>query len=201
VAAHAAVLAAATGLLEEAGYQALSMEGIASRSGVAKSTIYRWWPSKAELVMEAYTQGVERRVPEPDTGTIEGDLTAVLRNIYGIARHPQRVRALQGMMAEAQLAPEFRQPFRRWVETRQAMASTILTRGVARGELAADLDLAHAIDLLFGPFWYRLLVGHAPLDPRTAPAHVAQLLSGLREAKSSGHGRDHPEGQAVPKVR
>ncbi|MBV9848033.1 MAG: TetR/AcrR family transcriptional regulator [Kutzneria sp.] len=179
-AAHAAVLAAALQLLEETGYRAISIEGISERSGVAKSTIYRWWSSKAELVMEAYTHIVTRRAPEPDTGTVEGDLTALLANVYRVARYPQRVRALQGLMAEAQLDPAFRAPFRRWVESRRAVAATILTHGIERGELPADIDLMHAIDLFFGPFWYRLLVGHAPLTPQLAAEHVRGLLDGLR---------------------
>lgn len=89
------------------------------------------------------------------------------------------MRALRGLMAEAQLDPAFEEPFRAWVQSRRAVALRILARGVDRGELPATADLEAATGELFGLFWYRLLVGHAPLDPAGAPAHVARLLDGL----------------------
>ncbi|MGW3247458.1 TetR-like C-terminal domain-containing protein [Streptomyces sp. NPDC001070] len=83
-------------------------------------------------------------------------------------------------MAEAQLDAAFEQPFRTWVGTRRDVIARILTRGLDRGELPGDLDPDYAIDLLFGPFWYRLLVGHVPLDPAQAARHVDHVLGGLR---------------------
>ncbi|MBL1079218.1 TetR/AcrR family transcriptional regulator [Nocardia sp. 2] len=178
--AHDAVLAAAAELLEEHGYRDLTIEKIAARSGVAKSTIYRWWRSRPELVMEAYARAVAQRMPEPDTGSVAGDLTEFVTRLYSVVDHPVRVRSLRGMMADAQLDPEFRTAFRGWVDTRRAVVADLLRRGLDRGELAADLDLDHAIDLVFGPFWYRLLTDHAPLRPDEAGGHVRRLLAGLR---------------------
>ncbi|MEV7543917.1 TetR/AcrR family transcriptional regulator [Streptomyces sp. NPDC089915] len=177
--AHEAVLDATTDLLESGGYGALTIEGVARRSGVAKSTIYRWWKTKGDLVMEAYTRTTAHRVPSPDTGTLTGDLTALLRDLYAIAHHPARAKALRGLMAEAQLDPAFAEPFRAWIETRREVLAEVYGRAAARGELAEDLDLAHATDLVYGPFWYRLLVGHAPLDPADAPAHAARIRTAL----------------------
>jgi AcrR family transcriptional regulator len=178
--AHEAVLTAAIELVEELGYQAVTIERVAARADVAKSTIYRWWKSKPALVMDAYRTAVEQRMPEPDTGSLTGDLTAFVRALYGVGAHPIRVRTLRGLMAEAQLDPAFAEPFREWVETRRAVVLTLLARGVERGELPAAADLDAATDRLFGLFWYRLLVGHQPLDPALAPDHVDQLLHGLR---------------------
>ncbi|MDT0345314.1 TetR/AcrR family transcriptional regulator [Streptomyces litchfieldiae] len=173
-------MTAAADILEEHGYQGVTIEGIARRSGAAKTTIYRWWDSKAELVMDAYTHTVAQRMPEPDTGSVRDDLVAYTAELYDVVNHPLRVRALRGLMAEAQLDPGFERPFRAWVATRRQVVAAILGRGRDRGELRPDLDLEHAVDLLFGPYWYRLLVGHLPLDPREAERHIDQILNGLR---------------------
>jgi AcrR family transcriptional regulator len=199
--AHQAVLSATAELLEEHGYQALTIEKIAERSGVAKSTIYRWWRSRPELVMEAYTQVVARRMPDPDTGTVDGDLTEFVSRLYRVAEYPVRVRALRGLMAEAQLDPDFRGPFRTWVDSRRAVVAAILERGIERGELREDLDLGHTVDLIFGPFWYRLLVDHEPLDPADAPAHMANLLGGLRSLPTADAAAGRTADGAAPTHR
>jgi len=177
--AHDAVLGAAIELVEELGYQAVTIERVAARADVAKSTIYRWWKSKAVLVMDAYRTAVEQRMPEPDTGSLAGDLTAFATALYGVSEHPLRVRSLRALMAEAQLEPAFAEPFREWVEGRRAVVLTMLARGVQRGELLPTADLEAATDQIFGLFWYRLLVGHQPLAHNQAPAHIEQLLNGL----------------------
>ncbi|MFX0577295.1 TetR/AcrR family transcriptional regulator [Nocardia nepalensis] len=178
--ARDAVLRATAELLEEQGFGKVTIEGVAARSGVAKSTIYRWWKSKATLVMDAQGAAVTARMPDPDTGSAEQDLTVFLAALYGVVEYPLRVKALRGLMAEAQLDPDFAGPFREWVQTRRDVVIRVLNRGVARGELAADLDVEYATDLIFGPFWYRLLVEHAPLRPEHAPADIARLLNGFR---------------------
>ncbi|MFE0511343.1 TetR/AcrR family transcriptional regulator C-terminal ligand-binding domain-containing protein [Streptomyces sp. NPDC058964] len=182
--ARTEILAAAAELLEECGYQGVTIEGVAKRSGAAKSTVYRWWRSKAELVMEAYTRTVAERMPQPDTGSVREDLVVFAEQLYGVVDHPLRVRALRGLMAEAQLDDAFEEPFRAWVGGRREVVARILTRGLDRGELRGDLDLDYAIDLLFGPFWYRLLVGHVPLDAREAARHIDHMLDGLRRPRT-----------------
>ncbi len=177
--ARDAVLAATAALVEEAGYGVLTMERVAERAGVAKSTIYRWWKTRAALVLEAYGPALARRMPEPDTGSTAADLTAFVRELYRVVEHPFRVNALRGLMAEVQLDPAFAEQFRQWIHSRRTVVATVLRRGIDRGELDPQLDLEHAVDLVFGPFWYRLLVGHAPLRPGQAPVHVHRLLDGL----------------------
>jgi AcrR family transcriptional regulator len=178
--AHDAVLAAAAELLEESGYQQITIEGMAERSGVAKSTIYRWWSSKPELVMEAYTATVSSRMPEPDTGSLARDLTVFVSHLHKGADFAPRVRALRGLMAEAQLDPRFEDLFRAWVQTRRDVVLQLLTRARERGEITVDADLDLVVDQIFGVFWYRLLVGHLPLDAEAAGAQVKQLLDGLK---------------------
>ncbi|MCM3885523.1 TetR/AcrR family transcriptional regulator [Frankia sp. R82] len=178
--AHDDVLRAAVEILEEVGYGGVTIEGVAARSGVAKSTIYRWWTSKAALVMDAYGKIVAGRMPRPDTGTVADDLTDFVAELYRVADYPLRGKALRGLMAEAQLDPAFEESFRSWVQSRRDVVAGLLIRGIDRGELDADLDLDHAVDLVFGPFWYRLLVGHVALDAAQARGHVDRLLQGLR---------------------
>jgi AcrR family transcriptional regulator len=177
--AHAEVLAAAAALLKEVGFGELTIEGVAARSGVAKSTIYRWWRSKAELVMETFNQTVTQRVPVPDTGSVSGDLTYFVRELYRVSSFPWRVNAMRGLMTAAQFDPVFGEHLRGWIGERRDVVAEILKRGQERGEIAPDIDFEHAVDLVFGPFWYRLLVEHAPLDGALADTHVKQLLEGL----------------------
>lgn len=178
--ARQAILQATVDLLEDVGYGALTIEAVAARARVGKSTIYRWWRSKGDLVMDAYTSVTARRMPEPDTGSLATDLTDYVAQLYRVVRHPGRIQALRGLMAEAQLDPGFAEPFRQWVQSRRAVVAEILTRGIGRGELPRSVDLDHAVDLVFGTFWYRLLVDHAPLDPKLAPRHVDDVLHGLQ---------------------
>ncbi|MEU8778709.1 TetR/AcrR family transcriptional regulator [Streptomyces sp. NPDC048606] len=186
--AHDAILAAALELVEELGYRAVTIERIATRADVAKSTIYRWWKSKPALVMDAYRTAVEQRMPQPDTGSLASDLTVFVTALYEVGAHPVRIRTLRGLMAEAQLDPAFATQFQEWVESRRARVAAILLRGRERGELASGIDLDAATDHVFGLFWYRLLVGHRPLDPADAPGQLAQLLDGLRPRPSGdGH--------------
>jgi AcrR family transcriptional regulator len=174
------VLAAAIDVLEEVGYARLTIERVAARAAVAKSTIYRWWDCKGTLVMDAYRRAASHRMPEPDTGTLEGDLTAYLRDLYRVMEYPARVQALRGLIAEAQLDPAFSSSFLDWVRERRAVVVSLLQRGIERQEIPSVVDLEHAVDLIFGPFWYRLLAGHAELDPAEAGSHVQVLLHGLR---------------------
>lgn len=163
---HRAILAATVELLEAAGFQALTIEAIAARAGVGKQTIYRWWPSKAAVVLEAYIAAGFERVPTPDTGTLTGDLEAILLPVFRWNAMFTRgsARANKGMMAEAQLNPDFHQAYvalhRSWWKPLRA----VLARGVTRGELRDDVDLDALIDLMLGAAWYRILLEHAPLD-------------------------------------
>src|SRR5438309_8646329 len=108
--ARRAVLAASAQLVERHGYGALTMEGIARSAGVSKQTVYRWWPSKAAVVLEALNEGAERLAPTPATGSFESDLRQfVRRSVTGASRNAHMLAAL---MAEAQLDEEFAASFR-----------------------------------------------------------------------------------------
>ncbi|MFD7029831.1 TetR/AcrR family transcriptional regulator [Streptomyces sp. NPDC059917] len=195
--AHRSVLEATAALLVENGYGALTIEGVAKRANVAKSTVYRWWKSKPELVMDASVH-VPTPGPDPapetavdpasgaaeiDTGSLAGDLAAFLADLYGAAADPVRARALTGLAAEAQLDPGSAAPFRDWARTRRELVLVLLARAVAREEIPAATDVESAADLVLGPFWYRLLVMGAPPARAEGAAHAAAVLHGIAAGK------------------
>lgn len=177
-----AILAATVDLLEEVGYRGLTIEGVAQRAGVGKQTIYRWWRgSKPALVLEAFAQASDERVEPPDTGSVRGDLLAILEPVFALQDDLRHGTALANktLMAEAQLDPAFHP---RYVELHAHWWGPLLAaveRGVARGELRPDTDAALAVDALLGAAWYRLLLEHAPLDADTAQRLVDVVLYGL----------------------
>ena len=177
---HEAILKATVELLEEVGYVSMSIEGIARRAGVGKQTIYRWWSSKANLVMEAYTAVVAKKIPLPNTGKVQEDLEAIFCPLFKVLNTTTAGTALAGIMTEAQNNPELAQAFRdRFVASRRAVIKTILESGIKRGELRKDINLECAVDSLYGAMWYRLLLAHAPLDENFAQILIAQLLHGI----------------------
>lgn len=169
-AAHAAILEAARGIVAEAGYGAVTIEAIAARAGVGKQTIYRRWPSKGAVLLDALLDR-GRALPPPDSGNprrdLEDYLTLVVEEIAARAGP-----SLKGLMAEAQGDAAFAAQFReRFILARRAPLIGLLQRA---GVAAAELDFA--ADLVFGPIWYRLLVGHAPLDAAFASALARRVL-------------------------
>jgi AcrR family transcriptional regulator len=177
---HEAILKAADELLAESGYLNVSIEAIAARAGAGKQTIYRWWPSKADLYMELYTVLANRVMTVPDTGTLVEDLRQIYRGLLTLFRATGGGPALAGLIAEAQSNPAFaKRLFDELVTRRRAVWVEMLERARARGELPANSDLNLAVDILSGPVWYRLLLGHAPLDDSLADSLVRTLLGGL----------------------
>ncbi|UFS71470.1 TetR/AcrR family transcriptional regulator [Geomonas sp. RF6] len=184
--AHQAILAATLDLVQENGYFGLSLEAVAARAGVGKQTIYRWWSSKAMVVLEAYALAVAEQIPMPDTGAVEEDLFRLLDSIFTRIATSGSGKALAGLIAEAQADPNFAEAFRSgFIESRREGVRGILRKGIERGELNAEIDLEVAVDALFGPMWYRLLMQHAPLDASFARQLVRQLIAGI----ATGQGR------------
>lgn len=173
-----AVLDAAWDLVAESGYAAATVERIAARSGSAKTTIYRWWAGRADVVMEALADRASRRIVPPQTGDLPTRIRDFLSATYAMGHDPVVISILKGLMAEAQINEAFGVRFRDefLASRRQAFREALGDRGGAEGfagaaegagegageGLAIDLDLA--VDLVFGTLWYRVLAGHAPLD-------------------------------------
>jgi AcrR family transcriptional regulator len=171
--ARKAILGAAISELKERGYAALTVEGIAARAGVGKQTIYRWWPSKADVVLTALLDLSETTVAVPDEGSLPADLMGFLAETF---RQRGQRPVLVGLMAQALLDPVFAAAFReRFLFRRRAVLREILDRAAARGEIAPELDQELLIDVVYGVLWYRLLLDHAPLDEE-AGRHLADLV-------------------------
>jgi AcrR family transcriptional regulator len=173
---HAAILAAVAALLGEGGYPAVSIEAVASRAGVGKQTIYRWWPGKAQLVLE-HLIDLAAQMPAPDTGDMVTDLRIFLRATCQAWIAGGTGAVVAALMAEAQVDSGFGRLFyEQLIGHRRAALRAVLQRGLGRGQLAPGRDLDLLLDLIYGPMWYRLLLGHAPLDDD----FIEQLLAELR---------------------
>ena len=177
---YQAIISATLELLKDKGYVKLSIEGIAARAGVGKQTIYRWWPSKAALVIEAYSKKVSDRYALPETGSVKGDLEQLLSSIFkNISKTPSS-HVLTGLIAEAQTNPDIAdQFFNDFIQPRRRLLTEIIEGGVERGEIKASVEIPVVADMLFGAMWYRLLIGHGPLNREFAEKLVGDVLAGI----------------------
>lgn len=162
--ARQAILRAAFELVRDRGFAALTIEGIAARAGVAKTTIYRHWPSKAAVVMDALLTEADPRTPFPDTGSVREDLRRQLHGVVKLLGDPADGAVYVALLAECQhdaaLAAAMRD---RFIAARRAQAAAVIERGIDRGELREDLNVDVALDAIYGALYYRLLVRHAPV--------------------------------------
>src|SRR5688572_7086042 len=177
---HRAIIAATQELLVDVGYRKLTIEGVAARAGVGKQTIYRWWPSRAALALEAYLAGSDALQPPPDSGSAREDVRRLLDWLVAVLAEPIGGRVVAGLVADLQHDPELAERFHRDVvpARRRAMLDA-LERARERGEIRADADLELAVDALHGAVFYRLLLSGEPLDPAFAEGLADQVLAGL----------------------
>ena len=177
---HDAILRATQDLLVERGYPGVSIEGIAARAGVGKQTIYRWWGSKAALVLEAYLTAEDAVAHPAATGSTRADVCALLRWLVAVLVRPTGGPVVAGLVAElphdADLALGFR---REVVPARRHAMLAALERGRARGEICRDADLEVVVDELHGAVFYRLLLSGEPLDDAFVERLADQVLAGV----------------------
>lgn len=180
--ADVAIMQAVLDLVADSGLVGLSMDAVAARAGVGKATIYRRWPSKEALVVDAWRTLIAPS-DTPDTGSLRGDVEAILATMLGKVSDPG-FDVLTQIMAAARTDPSLADALRDWVAIRRRPMRQVLDRAVARGELSAELDLDLLQDALFGPFIYRLLLSHAPLDTGVARRLVDMVLDGVSIGRS-----------------
>jgi AcrR family transcriptional regulator len=179
--ARLAILDAMIDLLLEHGLTGASMDDVAERAGVSKATIYRWWPTKETLALEAlYHSWADVELQQPDTGSIRGDLLALLRPWVRRLRARPYGRLIAALVTEAQTDPAFENEYQaRFVEPRREQGRAAFARAVARAEIPRDTDVEVALDLLYGPLYHRLLHRHAPLTDRFVAQVVDAVLRGI----------------------
>lgn len=174
-----AILAATIQLLSEKPLRDISMEEIARKAGVGKATIYKWWPSKAYVALDAFLRKTNRMVPLPDTGSVRTDLLEQIRSLIVFYRSPAG-QIMSQFVAESQTDKEFASLFReRFLKPRRATSGVIFDRGVERGEIDRNLNRELVLDMIYGPAIYRLIVRHAPLEDKLADEMVSILFGGL----------------------
>jgi AcrR family transcriptional regulator len=180
---HHAIIAATQELLVERGYPKLTIEAVAARAGVGKQTIYRWWPSRAALVLEAYLSGSDAVSLPPDSGSTRDDVRALIGWLAAVLAEPTGGRVIAGLVSDMQHDPALAEGFRAdVVPTRRQAMLAALQRGRERGEIRPDADLDLAVDTLHGAVFYRLLLSGEPLNAEFADRVADQVLDGLRPA-------------------
>jgi AcrR family transcriptional regulator len=187
--ARKAILEAAAELLLARGLSAVSMDAVAERAGVSKATIYRWWPTKETLALDAlYTEWAAARSQTRDTGSLRGDLLSMLRPWARLAGSRPYGRVVAALLTEAQTDPVFGAEYRqRFLEPRREQVREIFRRAIERGEIPAGTKVEVALDLLYGSMYHRLLHGHAPLSDRFVRDVVDTVLNGVLPGRSDAH--------------
>ena len=180
IASRDSALDAAARILRKSGYNALTMERVCAESGVAKTTLYRHWPTKAALCMDLYLREAGKELKDPDTGDIERDLRSLVNSVARLQTQTVAGAAFVGLIAEAQINPETRPAFlAEFAERRRAITRQVLRRAIARGQLRRNIDVDLVIDVLGGATTFRLLQGHAPVNRGFVDALIAMVLKGI----------------------
>ena len=181
-AAQEAILDATFRLLSNPGTEAVTIDAIAAEAGVGRQTIYRWWPSKGAVVADALARYAQVVVPERDTGSLDEDLAAFLIDSFAGLRHEGYADRLRQIVTEAQHDEHVAAVLADFTAVRRAALRALLEHGQAAGELPVDTDLDMLVDMAYGVLYYRLLIGHAPLDEKAARSLAAELTRPAREA-------------------
>ncbi|MEV1167132.1 TetR/AcrR family transcriptional regulator [Nonomuraea sp. NPDC049784] len=174
--ARKAILRAALDLCARDGYQNVTMKGIAQAAGSGRQTVYRWWQTKAQVLLEGLTDVLAEEVPAlPDTGDARADLVTFLEQTFALAQGVAG-QVVVGLMADAQADPGLAGELRaKIIAPRRAALRSVLERGA----VPDDVDLDLAVDLVFGVMWYRLLNRHAEVNSELAE-EIAGLLARIR---------------------
>jgi len=184
--ARRAVIRSTLALLERAGFNELTIESVAARAGVGKATVYRWWPNKAELVIDSFVSAVGKELRFPSAGPVLESIHEQMKRWAPIFRSPLG-QIVVTVIGAGQSEPEILEAFRaHWVEPRRIEARRLLRQAMKKGEIRGDLNPDTILDLLYGPLYLRLLLKHAPLDENfvnTVFEVVRPILSARNSAR------------------
>lgn len=177
---EAKILAATREILAAGGVRSLTMEGVAARAGVAKTTVYRRYRSRDDLALAVLIDMVRIVTAGPEVGDVRAELVNVLRATLDVLRTTLMGRVMQGLVSELAVDPQLSESFReRVVSLRIAEVGRVLAAGAERGELRPDLDVGLVHELLFGPVYYRLFLSGEPLEPSFADRIVDAVMPAL----------------------
>jgi AcrR family transcriptional regulator len=180
-----AIVGAALEVFAEEGFDGLTMEAVAARAGVGKATLYRRYPGKAALVLEAVSCLAASDAPPPDTGSFTGDLTAHARQLVHMLTATEAGRFLPQLVAALPRARELASAFERFVAARRANLRAVVERAVARGDVGPEVDPGLVADLVAGSIFYRHLVSRAPLDEAYADGVVAMVTTATERSSTA----------------
>ncbi|MER5181696.1 TetR/AcrR family transcriptional regulator [Streptomyces sp. NPDC002896] len=181
-----AILVAAFELVGEVGYAGLTIEGIANRAGCGKQTIYRWWPSKAHVLLEALAVKADLFVTNADHGSYADDVRAFLGDTFRLSRQQRVVDILRVLMAEAQINEEFGELFRSaFLQRRRDALQVVLDRARTRGDLPPRPAASTVLDIVFGTLWYRLLATRQPMGDDLVEDLAATLTQAAQPPTST----------------
>jgi AcrR family transcriptional regulator len=153
------------------------VDAIAERAGVSKATIYRWWPNKQAVLMDAFLDASVEEIDWPDTGDLARDMREQVGRLAHAFADTRLGRTMRTLIAEGQHDPALAEAYReRWLGPRRSVATAALARAVERGELDPRTDCDRVLDALYGPVYYRLLLGHQPVDDAFLDWLVAHVL-------------------------
>ncbi len=181
-AARLRILQAALDLMDEMAFAQVTAEAIAERAGTSKATVYRWWPNKAAVVIEAFRETIAPELPLRDTGSLREDLTTQMRNFARVLSG-RGGRMLRSFVVAARSDPDVAAAFRSiWSDPRRKEAKAMLRDKQTRGQLRKDADLDLVLDSLYGPLYYRFLVKNEPPSQKYAEAQAALVIQGLTDS-------------------
>ncbi|WP_197495261.1 TetR/AcrR family transcriptional regulator [Mycobacterium kyorinense] len=183
-AARDAILTAAAELLESQGSAKITMASIAQRAGAGKQTLYRWWPTKGALLLEAMVALAESEVIAAETSDLRSDLTSFVRATFAAATKHRSL--LLGVLREALGDPDTAAELDEFAASRRAALREIIEAAVERGEIVQRGAIDLVVDQVFGLLWYRLIFGNAPLTRAAAGRVVESMLVQLMPAGSNG---------------
>jgi AcrR family transcriptional regulator len=177
LAAEHAILESTLAILADRGYAGLTLDAVAARAGVSKSTIYRRWSSKEHLVIAAFATTPE--LPDPDTGSLAEDLSIVMKAFLRLLRTTPLAGVLPSLVGEQVRNPALSEALAPLITARRGPVERALQRAEERGELAPLPDLELAVDVVMGPLVTRLFFGGGPPGPRFVDHTLTLVLRGL----------------------
>lgn len=173
------ILKAALDLMDELAFAQVTAEAIAERARVSKATVYRWWPNKAAVVIDAFREAFAPELPLRDAGPLLEDLTQQVKNFARVLSG-RGGRMLRSFVVAARSDPEVAAAFRTiWSDPRRAEAKQMLRRKQASGQVRRDADPDLVLDALYGPLYYRFLVKNEAPTQKYAEALAELAIQGI----------------------